>query len=181
MDQVEYDSWQWRVLSLLWQIIPNDGAIFYNHKQRIEHGLVRLPLGMNFGIPLRQIITWDRGTGIGVNRRHYCSVSEFIFLFAKPDFMLPNHSASGVGDVWRLGMAQDKWEHPAPFPLALPQRVIDTTSARSVLDPFAGSGTTLLAAKLAGIPSVGIEKSEAYCEIIAKRLGQGVLDFGAVS
>jgi len=177
MPQDEYDGWQRRMLDLMWSIIPNDGAIFYNHKQRVEHGKVRMPLGMDFGIPLRQIITWDRGTGIGVNLRHYASVSEFIFLFAKPQFVLRDHSASGSGDVWRLGMSRDEYGHPATFPLSLPAKVIQTTGARSVLDPFAGTGTTLRAASDVGIRSFGIEKSERYCEIAAKRLQQQAFDF----
>ncbi len=175
MPQNEYDDWQRRVLGLLWDAIPADGAIFYNHRPRIEHGVVRLPLSMDFGIPLRQIITWDRGIGIGVNLRHYCAVSEWLMLFAKAEFRLADHSASGSGDVWRLGVNRDRVDHPAPFPVGLPAMVIATTGARSVLDPFAGSGTTLLAARLAGIRGVGIEKSERYCEVIAKRLSQGVL------
>lgn len=171
MPQAEYDAWQRDVLSLLWAAIPDDGAVYYNHRQRVEHGVARLPLGMQFPMPLRQIITWDRGTGIGVNRRHYCSVAEWLFLFAKPEFKLADHSASGQGDVWRLGMASKKeWPHPAPFPEALPAKVIATTAARSVLDPFAGSGTTLVAAKRAGIIGVGIESSERYCERIVNRL-----------
>lgn len=170
MPQDEYDDWQRRVLDLLWQVIPGDGAIFYNHRQRVEHGRVRLPLGMDFGIPLRQVITWDRKTGIGPNLRHFCSVAEWVFLFAKDDFRLTSHSASGGGDIWRLGMAREKFGHPAPFPVALPAHAIATSRARSVLDPYAGTGTTLLAATLAAIPSVGIEKYEAYCEVIANRL-----------
>lgn len=55
---------------------------------------------------------------------------------------------------------------------------VEATAARSVFDPYAGSGTTLLAARLLGIPGVGVEKSERYCEQIARRLDQGVLDFG---
>ena len=181
MPQDAYDNWQRECLKAMWKAIPDEGAIFYNHRQRIEHGKARLPLGMDFPIPLRQIITWDRGTGIAPNLRHYCPVAEWVFLFAKPNFQMRDHGASGTGDVWRLGQAQDKHSHPAPFPVALPMRAIQTSTAMAVLDPFVGSGTTLVAARLAGLPSVGVEKSERYCEIAANRLAQNVLDFGGVS
>nr|WP_269307083.1 site-specific DNA-methyltransferase [Aeromicrobium sp. HA] len=181
MPQPEYDAWQREVLGLLWELIPDDGAIFYNHRVRVEHGRARLPLGMDFGpAVLRQIITWDRGTGIGVTGRHFCAVAEWIMLLARPEFKLRDHSASGMGDVWRLGMERDR-SHPASFPASLPARALDASAARSALDPFAGSGTTLVAAKALGIPSIGIEKSERYCEMAAKRLAQDALDFGGVA
>jgi DNA modification methylase len=181
MPQDEYDAWQRRVLGLLWDVIPNNGAIFYNHRPRVEHGLLRDPLGNDFGIPLRQRIIWNRKTGIDVNLRTFCTRAEYIFLFAKPGMHLTSHAASGMGDVWDLGMEHNVKDHPAPFPVSLPSRCIEVTDARSVFDPYAGSGSTLLAAKLWGIPAVGVEQSERYCEIAARRLDQGVLDFGATA
>lgn len=175
LPQDVYDDFHRRVLGLLWQAIPDDGAIFWNHRQRIEHGQARLPLGMNFGIPLRQVITWDRGTAIGPNVRHFAVVAEWVFLFAKPCFKLCDHSASGFGDVWRLGMAQQDYGHPAPFPISLPLRAIDAARpVRSVLDPFAGTGTTLVAARRMGVPAAGIELEERWCQTAAGRLGAGI-------
>ena len=67
--------------------------------------------------------------------------------------------------------------HPAPFPSLLVSRCIrlSTWPGELVLDPFMGSGTTLRAAKDLGRRAVGIELSERYCEVAAKRLAQEVL------
>lgn len=172
--QDEYDAWQRRCLGAMWRCARM--GVFYNHRPRVEHGRLRVPLSWDYGDGpvLRQIITWDRGTGIDVNLRSFCTRGEWIMVFAKEAFTLASHSASGMGDVWRMGMAVGG-EHPAPFPVGLPVRCIEATAARSVLDPFLGSGTTLRAAKDLGIAGVGIEKSERWCEVAAKRLAQGAL------
>lgn len=73
-------------------------------------------------------------------------------------------------------------EHPTQKPLSLMRWCIGMfPKARTVLDPFAGSGTTLRAAKDMGLRSVGVEREERYCEIAAKRLAQDVLDFSGVA
>jgi len=175
LPQDEYDKWQRGILGELWRTTRL--GIFYNHRPRVEHGQLRVPLSFDYGIPLRQIIIWDRGTGIDVNLRHFCTRQEWIMLFAKPDFKLIDHSASGMGDVWRLGMEYKETGHPAPFPLSLPTRAISATGARSVIDPFMGSGSTLVAAQNLGIQAVGIEVNEEYCEMAVARLSQAPLAF----
>ena len=66
--------------------------------------------------------------------------------------------------------------HPTQKPISLMRWCLGfVPDATTILDPFMGSGTTLLAAKLEGRQAVGIELSEEYCEIAANRLAQGVL------
>lgn len=69
--------------------------------------------------------------------------------------------------------------HPTQKPLALMHWCIGQVEpAQTILDPFAGSGTTLRAAKDLGRKCIGIEIEEEYCDIIVERLRQEVLPFG---
>jgi site-specific DNA-methyltransferase (adenine-specific) len=69
--------------------------------------------------------------------------------------------------------------HPTQKPVGLMKRIIEMYPQTDIiLDPFLGSGTTAIAAKELGRKFIGIEISEEYCAIAAKRLRQGVLDFG---
>lgn len=174
MPQDEYDDWQRACLAEMWRVARR--AVFYVHRPRVEHGRLRPPLSMDFGEPiLRQIIVWDRGTGIDVNLRHFCTRQEWIMVFAKPEFSLVDHAASGMGDVWRLGMETQERGHPAPFPVSLPARIIQATGTTHVLDPFMGTGTTLVAAKAANITAAGIDNELRWCERAAQRCSQEVL------
>jgi site-specific DNA-methyltransferase (adenine-specific) len=169
MPQDEYDAWQRECLRLMWSKIRL--GIFYNHRPRVEHGVLRKPLSDDYGgVPLRQIISWVRPTGIDVNLRHFCTRTEWVMLFAKPEFKLVDHSASGMGDAWQLDPPTERHDHPAPFPVSLPERAIRATGAASVLDPFMGSGTTGVAAVKCGAEFIGIELEPRHFETACKRI-----------
>ena len=80
----------------------------------------------------------------------------------------------------------DNMRHRSLHPTEKPTGILDPLIAYScppggtVLDPFAGSGSTLDAARCSGRKAIGIEASEAYCEVAAQRLSQGSL-FGTVT
>jgi len=75
--------------------------------------------------------------------------------------------------VWNFsGESKKRVGHPAPFPLELPRRCIKLFSfvGDVVLDPFLGSGTTLLACLQTGRKGIGVEIDRNYCELAKKRL-----------
>ena len=80
------------------------------------------------------------------------------------------------GEVWRFALDRKK-RHPTQKPLSLMSQIVRVSSRPGdlILDPFCGSGTTLVAAKNLGRRAIGIEIEEKYCEIAVKRLAQGVL------
>jgi site-specific DNA-methyltransferase (adenine-specific) len=61
-------------------------------------------------------------------------------------------------------------DHPTQKPVKLMSELVRITKAKNVLDPFMGSGTSLVAAQCSGLTAIGIEIEERYCEIAAKRL-----------
>jgi DNA modification methylase len=73
--------------------------------------------------------------------------------------------------------------HPVDKPEALMRALIEPTTpvGGTVLDPFAGGGSTLAAAASLGRKAIGVELDERYCEVIANRFAQGALDFGGVA
>lgn len=95
---------------------------------------------------------------------------EVIYLIAKPKFKLAPKK-NGFGDVWDFPQEM-KNKHPAPFPLALPYRCIESTNAQIILDPFIGSGTTAIAAKQLGRNYIGIELAPNYVKMAEERLAQ---------
>ncbi len=172
MSHADYVAWQHDVLRACWAALSDVGAIYYQHKPLARGNELRLPLELNPGLPLRQIVIWDLGSGFCRNATHYTPAHEWVMVLAKPAFRLNGRNAPD--DVWRIPPDAGN-DHPAPFPLKLATTAIGSTSARIVLYPFAGSGTTLRAAKDLGRKAIGIEKSERYCEMAANRLGQEVL------
>lgn len=80
----------------------------------------------------------------------------------------------------RYGLAA-RYGHPHAKPGDVMAELIDMCPAGVVADPFAGSGSTLVAAKLAGRRGVGVEIDERYCEIAARRLAQEPLPFEVIS
>ena len=168
MPHDEYVAWQRNCLQAMMRVLSDDGAIFYNHKWRVQGGLLQDRADIVDGFPVRQIIIWQRNGGINFNPGYFLPTYEVIYVIAKPGFRLAQ-KANAQGDVWRIPQ-ESKNPHPAPFPVALAQKCIDSTDADVVLDPFIGSGTTAIAAERSRRSWIGIDVSEAYCQLARQRI-----------
>lgn len=163
-----YVAWQREVLTECMRLLKDDGAMFYNHKWRVQGGLIQDRADIVEGFPVRQIIIWRRKGGFNFNPGYFVPTYEVIYLIAKKTFRLKK-GANSVTDIWEFTQ-ENKNKHPAPFPLALPMRCIDSTDAEIILDPFMGSGTTAIAAKRLGKQYIGIELSPEYVKMAEERI-----------
>lgn len=124
-------------------------------------------------LPVRNVIVWDKeviGMGYGWRRMH-----EWIGYLPREKHVLNDR---GAGDIIRCpGVARKL--HPTEKPLGVITPLIAKSSraGQCILDPFAGGGATLLAAKKLGRRAIGIELEERWCEVAANRLLQNVLPF----
>ncbi len=168
MPHEEYVKWQRNCLTEMYRLIKEDGAIFYNHKWRVQGGLLQDRADIVSDFQVRQIIIWKRKGGINFNPGYFLPTYEVIYLIAKPKFKLAP-KANAYGDVWEFKQEM-KNGHPAPFPVALIDRIITSTTAKLILDPFMGSGTTAITAMGNDRDFIGIDISPEYCKMAEERI-----------
>lgn len=170
MPEEEYHAWQQAVLRECLRVCR--GSVFYNHKIRYaitRRGKVYHPWEIVKDFPVWCEITWDRCNAQGGNSGRYLLADEKIYQIGAPAFW---DGAQGFMNIWRFPPVSVPG-HPCAFPVELPIRAIVTTTQTGmiVLDPFAGSGTTLVAAERTGRRWVGIEKVGAYVDLAKSRTG----------
>ena len=154
------------------------------------------------GCKMRGEIIWNKSASVGISTAwgSFASpsnpvlrdVHEYILVFSKDDFKLPNPRGKDdkpadsekianaefvewTKSIWTFGTeSAARLGHPAPFPLELPRRLILLYSYPGdvVLDPFMGSGTTCLAAKMLGRHYLGFDIDPGYVELAQRRLAQ---------
>jgi len=123
------------------------------------------------------ILAWGTPAGSGCSKWGFCCWQPILTYGPDP------YLAAGLGrrpDLLIKTETAEKLGHPCSKPIDLWEMVMLRGSIEQtdlILDPFMGSGTTLIAAKKLGRKCIGIEISEKYCAIAVKRLSQEVMDF----
>ena len=180
LPEEDYQQNQVEVLDEIFRITVPGGSFFYNHKIRWDRGNMYHPMDWlrQTEWTVKQEIVWDRVIAANIRGWRFWQVDERIYWLYKPiDNKLIGEELKSqdakLTSIWR-GVPEGKNPHPAPFPLWLPARIIisllGTENKGIVLDPYMGSGTTAVAAKLLGHDYLGIDISETYLEMAQNRL-----------
>lgn len=164
----EYVEWQRACVAEMCRIIKDDGAVFYNNKNRVQGGLLQDRGEIVRGFPLRQIIIWKRKGAINFNAGYFLPTTEQIYMLCGKKFKLVK-GANKYTDVWEITQEM-KNPHPAPFPEELIDRIVSSVSGKIILDPFGGSGTTAISSMKFERDFILIEKSKRYCEMSKARI-----------
>lgn len=128
----------------------------------------------------RQVLIWDTKGALGMG------AMDLPWKPSHQEIYVLGHGFTGrrTTDVLRYppvqSLAYNGRQHPHEKPIGLMQALIDKCPPGTIADPFAGSGSTLVAAKQLGRRAIGVELEERYCEIAARRLAQDTL-FGGVA
>lgn len=146
------------------------------------HGWVNNKPGAVFGSPkmprpfnMRAVLIWDKGEHTGMGDLSFPWKPCFEEIYITGD----GWTGKRTGSVLRYHAdISSKRRHPTEKPLGLMKHLVSRAPPGIILDPFAGSGSTLKAAKDLNRRAVGVEIEEAYCEAAAKRLCQEVLPLG---
>jgi site-specific DNA-methyltransferase (adenine-specific) len=142
-------------------------------KPALVFGTWRMPRPVD----CRQLLIWDKGAspGMGDLTLPWGPSHEDIYVLGGHG---PSHWTGGrTGSVIQSRAKEGNAErgsllHPTQKPVYIMQALITRTTGATIADPFAGSGTTLVAAKLMGRRAIGVEMDARYAEIAAERLGR---------
>ena len=174
MPEKEYQSWQLSVLSECYRVLKDDGSMFYNHKNRIKLGVQITPYEwlLKSDFIVKQELVWFNGSQNFDKIRFYPMTERIYWLAKSPKTKLINtinhHDLFGK-DEWKA--VGTKGQHTRAFPEKMVEDILSCfPNARIVLDPFAGSGTTLKMAKKNNRNYIGIEISQEYCKIAEARI-----------
>lgn len=174
MPEDEYQRWQQMILRECYRILKDDGSIIYNHKNRIKNGVQITPYEWILKTPLivKQEIVWFNGSQNFDKIRFYPMTERIYWLAKSPKtklFNVINHHDLFDKKEWKA--VGTKGQHTRAFPEKMVEDILKCfPDAMTILDPFAGSGTTGVACKNLNRNYILIEKEEEYVGIINRRL-----------
>jgi site-specific DNA-methyltransferase (adenine-specific) len=165
MPEADYQSWQIKILDA-----ANATQVFYNHKNRIKNGAQISPYEWitKSKWVIKQELVWRNG-GQNFDSIRFYPMTERIYWLAESKEIKGKNTGSWT-DYQEWSPVGVNKEHGRQFPIEYPLMCIQFANAETILDPFMGSGTTLVACAKLGRKGIGIELDPDYFETACKRV-----------
>ena len=177
----QYQSEQISFLNRCATVLDDNGVVVYNHKPRRKGGRMIHPMtwiSQCEQLELMEEVIWDRGSTHNHCPQLMWPTTERLYVLKKAGGKYPLRNHSGLdfrSDVWRIPLStKPHGGHACPFAMTLATAVIEAWSKPGdlVCDPYTGSGTTALAAKMLDRNFFGVEKSKKYLSIAKVRVSE---------
>lgn len=151
----------------------DDALLFWGDRLAAVFGDLMLPPPAG----TRQVLIYRKPAGAGSKgvRAGFRRDAEAIYLIGPWEPELGGRRSSVLASGAAISRVQHLYGHPHAKPVDVLETLIAACPAGTIADPFAGSGSTLVAARNLGRRAIGVEIEERYCAAAAKRLAQGVL------
>ena len=157
-------------------IVRDEALSFWGTRPALVFGNWRRPRPPQ----ARTRLVWDKGEEAGLGGvGPFMPRDEEIYVLGEGWTGPRRSNVFRVNAIRNSGELRDALDHPTPKPVTLMEELLKCCPPGTVADPFAGTGSTLIAARNLGRLAIGVEIVERYCELIATRLGQQSLGLSA--
>lgn len=123
-------------------------------------------------IPLVETIVWEKAMAVSLQGDNLTRIFEFVFVLCKGKFKINKNRTECLKNLWKISnIGANHESHKACFPIALVEEGVKNFCPHGgvIVEPFGGSGTTLIAAEKLGCKSNAMELDPRYCDVIIKR------------
>lgn len=180
MEESAYQDWQIEVLNECYRVLKPSGYMFYNHKVRIRDGVAIHPLQwlLKTKFLLKQEIVWDMGKSANCDKIRFFPFSERIYWLAKDSSVNVDNNLH-LSDVWYVVPThkRNEYNHIAIMPQEIADKILESipnVKDKTVLDPFMGTGTTIVSAISHNCNAIGFEIDSTYLDLAKERLGKTI-------
>ena len=170
----EYVQFNADIITALASVAAPDFVCCYNinYNKNSPSEYIDVIASAKKSIPLVETIVWEKAMAVSLQGDNLTRIYEFIFVLCAGRFKINKNRTECLRNLWKISnIGANHESHKACFPLALVEEGIKNFCPHggSIVEPFAGTGTTAIAAEKMGCTSFNMELDPKYCDVIIKR------------
>ena len=173
----EYIQFNADIISTLETVAADDFTCCYNinYNKNSPSEYIDIIAAAKQSIPLVETIVWEKAMSVSLQGDNLTRIYEFIFVLAKGKFKINKNRTDCLRNLWKISnIGANHESHKACFPIALVDEGIKNFCPHGgvIIEPFGGSGTTIISAEKMGCKSNLMELDPKYCDVIINRWQQ---------